>query len=183
MGEIYGEGKNMSGGLLLIPFFMIRFLLPSVLARGTLQRAAYFAPMTGKERIAYYIYQMSNMGMFLFLFFLKIKIDVSWQSYSGMFSYVLGLVLCAVTIVHFSSPDDHGFNRNGLYQWSRNPMYVAYFVCFIGMVLLTQSMILMGLVMIFQISAHWIILAEERWCIDQFGKDYIQYMEDVRRYF
>ena len=81
MGEIYGEGKNMSGGLLLIPFFMIRFLLPSVLARGTLQRAAYFAPMTGKERIAYYIYQMSNMGMFLFFFLLKIKIDVSWQSY------------------------------------------------------------------------------------------------------
>lgn len=50
------------------------------------------------------------------------------------------------------------------------------------MVLLTQSRILLGVVLIFQISAHWIILAEERWCIEKFGTVYKQYMKSVRRY-
>ncbi|WP_442911269.1 methyltransferase [Lachnoclostridium sp. An196] len=30
-------------------------------------------------------------------------------------------------------PDENGLNTNGIYRFSRNPMYVAYFVCFTGM--------------------------------------------------
>lgn len=33
-----------------------------------------------------------------------------------------------------------------------------------------------------KISAHWIILAEERWCIKKFGEEYKNYMNKVRRY-
>lgn len=61
-------------------------------------------------------------------------------------------------------------------------MYAAYFLCFAGCALLTRSAVLFGIVMVFQISAHWIILAEERWCIGRFGQAYRQYMERVRRY-
>lgn len=61
-------------------------------------------------------------------------------------------------------------------------MYVAYFICFIGMALLTQSLILLCIVVIFQISAHWIILSEEKWCMEKFGESYKQYMKRVRRY-
>lgn len=61
-------------------------------------------------------------------------------------------------------------------------MYVAYFICFAGMALLTRSFPLLGLVLIFQISAHWIILAEERWCLERFGDAYAQYRKRVRRY-
>ena len=35
----------------------------------------------------------------------------------------------------------------------------------------------------FQGSAHWIILAEERWCLKNFGESYRQYMRRVHRYF
>lgn len=61
-------------------------------------------------------------------------------------------------------------------------MYVAYFICFSGMALLTRLWVLFGLVLIFQISAHWIILAEERECIQKFGDSYEKYMREVRRY-
>lgn len=91
--------------------------------------------------------------------------------------------MCAVSIVSFSSPNDTGINKNGIYKISRNPMYVSYFVCFIGMALLNQSLMLLILVLIFQISAHWIIISEERWCIEKFGTDYKEYMKKVRRYF
>lgn len=172
----------MNGILLLIPFLMIRFVLLSILNPQSIQRAAYFAPVQGKERIAYYIYQISNVGIFLYLIFLKLIIDFSWQFYLGLFCYLAGLCLCAISIINFSAPDDSGLNINGIYKYSRNPMYVAYFICFLGMALLTQSLILLVVIMIFQISAHWIILAEERWCIEKFGAVYKEYMKSVRRY-
>ena len=95
---------------------------------------------------------------------------------------LLGIVLCAISIMFFAFPNAEGLNINGIYQFSRNPMYVAYFICFIGMSLLTQSLILLGIVIIFQVSAHWIILSEERWCIKRFGKSYEEYMKKVHRY-
>lgn len=172
----------MNGILLLVPFLLIRFALLSALNKNAIGRAAYFAPVLGKEKIAYYIYQMSNIGIFVYLLFLAVKVDFSWKFYAGLVCYFLGLCLCAITMANFSFPDDMGLNTNGVYKFSRNPMYVAYFVCFLGMTMLTQSLILFGIVCIFQISAHWIILAEERWCLEKFGVAYKQYMKRVRRY-
>lgn len=172
----------VSGILLLIPFLVIRFGLLAILNPQSIQRAAYFAPVRGKERVAYYIYQICNAWIFLYLFFLTIKTAPSWQFYLGLLCYLLGLCLCTITIINFSSPDDRGLNINGIYKYSRNPMYVAYFICFLGMTLITQSLILLIGVVIFQISAHWIILTEERWCIEKFGAIYKLYMRSVRRY-
>lgn len=115
----------MNGFLLLIPFLLVRFLLLSALNRGAVQRAAYFAPVQGKERTAYYIYQISNIGIFLYLIFLKVIVDFSLWFYIGLVFYILGICLCAVTVICFSFPDDMGMNRNGIYKFSRNPMYVA----------------------------------------------------------
>ncbi len=77
---------------------------------------------------------------------------------------------------------DYGINLNGLYRVSRNPMYIAYFIYFLGCALLTHSLILLALLICFQVSAHWIILSEEKWCIKKFGEEYIKYMNKVRRY-
>lgn len=172
----------MNGFLLLMPFLGIRFILLSILNRKSIQRAAYFPHMQGNEKVAYFIYQISTIGIILYLFFLTIKIDFSWRFFLGLISYLVGLCLCAITIINFSSPDRMGLNTNGIYRFSRNPMYIAYLICFVGMSLLTQSMVLLGIIIIFQISAHWIILAEERWCLEEFGMTYKQYMKKVRRY-
>lgn len=172
----------MNGFVLLIPFLCIRFVLLRFLNKDSIQRAAHFAPVQGNEKIAYYIYQVSNIAFFIYLFFLTIEFDYSWQFFLGAFSYFIGLCLCSITIVNFSAPDASGMNTNGIYRFSRNPMYIAYFICFIGMALLTQSLILFAVILIFQFSAHWIILAEERECKKRFGDTYIEYMKKVRRY-
>ncbi len=172
----------MYGFLLLIPFLLIRFGLLSLLNREAVSRAAYFAPVRGGERAAYWIYQISNAGIFLSLFFLRIAADSSWQFILGLVCYILGLCLCAASVAGFASPDREGLNTEGIYRFSRNPMYVSYFICFLGMALLTRSWLLFGVVAVFQISSHWIILSEERWCLEKFGTAYEQYMKSVRRY-
>lgn len=172
----------MNGFLLLIPFLLIRFGVLSHLDRAAVKRAAFFAPMAGKEIAAYWIYQLSNAAIFIVLFFLKVPIDFSWQFWSGTLFYLLGLVLCTASVIDFAAPSGEGLNQNGLYRFSRNPMYLSYFILFMGCALLTHSVLLGGIDIIFQLSSHWIILSEERWCIGRFGNAYRQYMKRVRRY-
>ncbi len=173
---------GMNGFLLLIPFLLIRFGLLSYLNKDAVKRAAHFAPMSGNEAGAYWIYQISNAAIFIYLFFLRVKTDFTWLFFTGMVCYILGLVLCVFSVMGFSSPSSEGLNSKGIYRFSRNPMYVSYFICFVGCAFLTQSLILGGIVLIFQISAHWIILSEERWCMESFGESYREYMKKVRRY-
>ena len=172
----------MSGILLLLPFLLIRFGLLAVVNIGAVKRAAYFAPMRKNESWIYWIYQISNIAIFVSLCFLKIKADDLWWFYAGTAFYVLGLVFCAASIVSFAIPSEEGLNTNGIYRFSRNPMYLSYFMIFLGFACMTASLILGGIVMVFIVASHWIILAEERWCIAKFGGAYRQYMQRVRRY-
>ena len=112
----------MNGFILLLPFFFIRFVVLAVLDRTSLQRAAMFAPLKGNEKTAYYIYQLTNAGVILYPFFLTVKPKLSPL-------FLVGLI---------SSPDKSGLNTDGIYRFSRNPMYVSYFVCFLGIALLTS---------------------------------------------
>lgn len=171
------------GFLLLVPFFAIRFGLLFLLDRAALTRAAYFAPLLQREKAAYLTYQISNGAIFLYMLFLRVKTAPPVLFYAGLALYAAGTGLLAASVINFASPSENGMNGNGLYRFSRNPMYTAYFIWFLGCVLLTQSLLLLGLVLVFQISAHWIIRSEERWCVERFGEAYLQYMKKVRRYF
>ena len=170
------------GFLCLIPFFLIRFGLLSRLDHDAIKRAAYFPPLIGGEKVAYWFYQLSNGAIIVCILLSKVKYTPGWLFGLGLSVYMIGLLLLAVSVVNFSAPADNDFHQNGLYRWSRNPMYVSYFVVFMGCVLLTQSLALLVLVLIFQVAAHWIILSEERWCGQRFGDAYLQYMKKVRRY-
>lgn len=172
----------MIGLLLLLPFFLIRFTLLSYLNKTALKRAAAFAPLLDKERISYVIYQLSNLAIFIYLLFLDVKSTPVGLFLTGLILYALGLLILLLSIVSFAKPSANGFSQEGIYQFSRNPMYVGYFIYFMGCCILTQSSLLFVIVLIFQYSAHTIILSEERWCIEKFKTEYIEYMEKVRRY-
>jgi len=165
----------------LIPLILIRFGLLGILDKEALKRAAFFPPLAGKEKIAYWFYQIANVLLFLSLFFLKIRMDYP-LFYIGLAVYGFGIIICIVSTVNFARPKENGINVKGLYQVSRNPMYIGYFIYFLGCVLLTRSLVLLALLIVFQISAHWIILSEERWCTKEFGEEYINYRNRVRRY-
>lgn len=171
----------MNGVLLLLPMLLIRYGLLYLLNRDALRRAAFFPPMEGGERIAYWVYQLCTSGIFIYLCFLRLQVGSAWF-YIGLGVYGLGVVIFGLATASFARPSDQGVNEDGLYRVSRNPMYVGYFVYFLGCVLLTRSAVLLGMLVAFQVSAHWIILAEERWCAKELGEGYVRYMGRVRRY-
>jgi len=172
---------EMSAFIAFIPILLIRFVLLGVVNKAALPRAALFAPLEGKEKIAYWIYQITTLLIVVALVFLKIRTD-SEGFLIGAAVYGLGLVLYGKATADFAQPKTNGINVSGLYRISRNPMYVAYFICLLGCALMSGSWILFALLALFQIASHWIILSEERWCIREFGEEYVRYMRQVRRY-
>jgi protein-S-isoprenylcysteine O-methyltransferase Ste14 len=171
----------MNAFLLIIPLFLIRFGLLKMINKDSLRRAAFFAPLEGKEKVAYLFYQLSNAFMILYSVFLKIHTKPP-LFLIALFIYALGVSVLIIATVNFAKPEQSGINTNGIYKISRNPMYIGYFIYFSSCVLLTRSMLLLISLLVFQISAHWIILSEERWCINKFGAEYINYMNKVKRY-
>jgi len=171
----------MNAGFLLIPILLIRYGLLALINREALGRAAYFAPLLGKEKAAYWIYQLTTVGMFVYLFFLTIRADSVWF-YVGLGVTIAGAALYAAATADYAKPRADGINTGGLYRVSRNPMYVAYFIYFLGCALMARSLILFAILLVFQVSAHFIILSEERWCLERFGEAYREYMRRVRRY-
>lgn len=87
----------MNAFILLIPFLLIAFI-----NEGAIKRAGYFAPLQGNEKITYVIYQMANIGIFIY-FFLLVIIDLSWQFCLGLLVYLLGLGMCIVLVKDFFS--------------------------------------------------------------------------------
>ena len=165
----------------VIPIILIRYGLLSVISKEGPNRASFFAPLLGKEKVAYWIYQISTALILLLLLLLEIRTDSVWFNI-GLIIYISGIVLYAISIVNYANPKKNGINVSGLFRISRNPMYMAFFICILGCVVLTHSLTLFGLLIVFQISSHWIILSEERWCMKKFGEVYIEYMNRVRRY-
>lgn len=171
----------MNAFLLMIPLFLIRFVLLGMIYKPALSRAAFFAPLKDGERIAYIFYQVSNVIIILYPLFLKVHTKLPLLLI-GLLLYILGIIVLIVSTVAFAKPNQNGLNTNGVYKISRNPMYVGYFLYYLGCAAFTRSVLLLVALAVFQISAHWIILSEERWCIEKFGSDYTSYMKRVRRY-
>ena len=171
----------MNSAFLLVPLFLMRYGLLYWLNREALPRAAHFPPMQGVEKTMYGVYQAATLALVVCMFFLRVEGDAPWFA-AGMAVYAAGVVLFFLSVLSFAKPGGGGVHQGLLYRFSRNPMYVAYFVYFLGCALLTRSAVLLALLVAFQIAAHWIIRAEERWCTATFGEEYVRYAQRVRRY-
>ena len=69
----------MNGFLLMVPFFGVRFGLLSVLGKEAVHRAAHFAPMYGKEQVAYFVYQLATVAVVVYPAFLTVKPGLTWH--------------------------------------------------------------------------------------------------------
>jgi protein-S-isoprenylcysteine O-methyltransferase Ste14 len=74
--------------------------------------------------------------------------------------------------------------KNGPFRFSRNPLYMALTLLFLGLSLVVNTW--WGIVLLFPvlIIIHWgVILREERYLDEKFGASYQEYRSKVRRYF
>ena len=73
--------------------------------------------------------------------------------------------------------------RDGIYRYSRNPIYLGMFLAYLGYALIANNAwALIFAVALYAIMHFGVILREERYLAERFGEDYMNYLENVRRW-
>jgi len=110
---------------------------------------------------------------------------------SSLCIYLLGMTLFLISLYNLNSlslkiglpQEKTRLQTNGLYRFSRNPIYLSLFITFIGAVLYTQNPLILGCFIITTCLHVKIIIQEEHFLEDQFGKEWLEYKKQVRRFF
>ncbi len=75
-------------------------------------------------------------------------------------------------------------NTAGVYAWVRNPLYIGNFFILLGLLTVYNSLTgyLIGIIF-FLLQSWFIVQAEENFLKDKFGQKYIDYCQEVPRFF
>ncbi|GLB53515.1 hypothetical protein NBRC110019_25560 [Neptunitalea chrysea] len=73
--------------------------------------------------------------------------------------------------------------KTGFYKYSRNPIYIGLAFLIFGLSVYSRNVLALPLVGLFLVALRFgVIRIEERMLAATFGKEYLQYMIDVRRW-
>jgi protein-S-isoprenylcysteine O-methyltransferase Ste14 len=70
----------------------------------------------------------------------------------------------------------------GVYQYSRNPMYVGVHLFTLAAIILRPDLLTIAAGIYSMVVHHFIIQSEEKFLAKRFGAPYLEYMGKVRRY-
>ncbi len=81
-----------------------------------------------------------------------------------------------------SPRESTSLKMNGLFRYSRNPMYLGVYATIAASILYTRNPIIIIIGVFIVVVHHNIVLAEEKYLQSKFGKEYEDYCKCVRRY-
>jgi len=108
--------------------------------------------------------------------------------YLGYGLMLLGLFLLLIPLHRFSTPkmlgqEVEGLITEGIYRYSRNPQYVAWFLFILGYAMTGRSAMAYLGVTLWVVLAHLTVLVEEEHLDRLFGEEYRRYRARTSRYF
>jgi len=101
----------------------------------------------------------------------------------------IGLIIVAISLINLGKSTRLGLptenttlKTNGIYRFSRNPMYFGFNLLTIASMIYCINIVLLILGIYSMITYHLIIIGEEKFLEERFGEEYFNYKENVRRY-
>ena len=120
--------------------------------------------------------------MIIYSIFLPLRLGTIWF-YAGLIFYIVGMTLGFLAIYGFATtPVDKPVSK-GIFRISRNPMYLGGFIFFIGIGLVSVSLIYIIMTLAWLILLNVLdIPIEESECISKYGNDYRNYMKKTPKW-
>jgi protein-S-isoprenylcysteine O-methyltransferase Ste14 len=144
--------------------------------------------------IAFVIALMTEMfGWPLFLFLLSPMFDIPkiapqyfqsighWPAMVGTGVSFLGLILIAIGWQQIHKAE--GLVKTGLYRYIRHPQYTGIFLFTLGWILHWPSIITLIIWPVLLVAYYWLARYEEKMAIEDFGDEYVTYMQSTKRFF
>ena len=134
----------------------------------------------------------SNKGLFfsskfiifiaaIYSIFLPLKLGTIWF-YVGVPITLIGLAGMIVVMVNWVNTPPEEPIINGLYRYSRHPMYVTSFILYLGISIATASWLFALFLIIFTVGAVTFAGFEEQGCLEQYSDAYRGYMNRTPRW-
>jgi protein-S-isoprenylcysteine O-methyltransferase Ste14 len=115
----------------------------------------------------------------------------AYTSYIGILVIAVGISIFILAIIFMKSSWRVGIDKNtrtflitnGIYKLSRNPAFVGFNLMSFGLFITYSNLLTLLILIINIISFHLLILQEEKHLFSMFGEDYLNYKQQVPRYF
>ena len=120
-------------------------------------------------------------GSFVYSVFLPLKLETIWF-YIGLIVYFVGLVVIAETLLNFSATPINKPVTNGIYRYSRNPMFIGWFLLYFGITIITLSWVYLLLTVFLIFITVYLSPYEEAITLQHYGDPYKEYLEKTPRW-
>jgi protein-S-isoprenylcysteine O-methyltransferase Ste14 len=185
-----------------ILYFGIAFVAKSVLVARKIGKSPLVLP---KDDSAYGLigryFKWTLMAMFVYVMFFSLRPDyfASYLNFNSLFSEwakVAGLALLAFALLWTIMAQNHMRNSwrigidtetktelitTGLFQYSRNPVFLGMIICLIGLFMVTPNTITLLFLLLGYVLIQVQIRLEEDFLTQQHGQAYLKYKQKVRR--
>ena len=131
---------------------------------------------TTMEKFSFTCMHLIVMASYVYSVFLPLKLGTAWF-YVGLFIYLPGILTLIVAILNFATTPVDELVTQGIYRFSRNPMYVGEFLVNIGIGVSCLSWIFFLVALVVAVLQQNIVVAEERFCLKKYGDQFRDYMD------
>lgn len=175
------ENIKIENGWIICVIFLAVTYLPSVFNKKGYKRLVNFSWLSKQGYAISIVLFILYFGMLAYIIFLPIQSE-NLTFFTGLIVFVMGLFASVISFINYFSTALDEVICKGIYRISRNPVYVSSAICWIGMALLFQSVIIFVTTALYMILSHWIVLEEENFCQEKYGQSYLDYKKRVPRY-
>ena len=124
---------------------------------------------------------ITMFGSFIYSIFVPFKLGKIWL-YIGILVYLVGIVLITLSMIDFATtPIDKPVTK-GVYRYSRNPMFIGFFIVYFGISIACISWIYLVITVFFIICMYYLSPFEEAITLGHYGKTYKEYMKRTPRW-
>ena len=113
---------------------------------------------------------------FIYSIFMPLKLETIWFSL-GLVVYLVGLVLIVITMINFATTPMNKPVTKGVYRFSRNPMFIGWFLLYFGIAIACISWVYIVIIVLFILITAYLSPFEEEITLRHYGKPYKEYME------
>jgi len=130
---------------------------------------------------------ISTLGMvvwiilFIYSIFLPLPLGMPLL-YAGIALFVVGLIIFEIAGIPWATTPFDEPVTNGLYRYSRHPIYIGVFLQHIGIGIASASGLFLLLTVISIILSIYLVVPEERFCLEKYGNTYREYMNKTPRW-
>ena len=162
--------------LLILPFLTTLIVKKPSVAK-TIRTSA---PMNYEKTFNFLSMAAIIIGVLL-SFFIPLK-TTSILFYPGLILFTLAIILHFTILMTIRNADPEKPFTTGPYRYSRHPIYLALTMMLIANLLVSQSIIILLVLIIAVIHLILAMPAEEQYCLQRFGQQYQTYLNNTPRF-